>query len=411
MDMINQRNLERSNRPTGTGRRSVERSAGKPGPARGRFAPVLITLALLTVAVGAASTAARTLAVPESYPTLKAALDAAGRGDIILVGCGTYHEHDLQMKPGVSLWSGTLQPDCVVIDAGGRGRIFLFTDCDSTTSVVGFTLRNGRSDADGGAILCRDSSVRLSRVHIHDSRARRGGGLASLGREGPHLLDCVISGNEADLHGGGLYWDISGSGRIERATIERNRALAGGGLACREAGQLSVMSVTFQGNAAAGSGGAVWLGGGAPRFDQCLIVGNHGGLAGGGLAIHGGRPRLEACTVADNTVETAGGGLLVEAASVQIHRTILAFNDPGALASGPSSGLRLTATNIFGHRDGDWVGPLAEQLGRERNFSLDPDFCSREDGRYDLRVGSPCLPGGSGGGLVGARSRGCGPIR
>jgi len=275
MDVVNRRNLERSARPTGTGtgNQRADRSCGTLRPALCLYAPAMIALALLTVALGATSTPARTLAVPESYPTLKAALDAASRGDIILVGCGTYHEHDLQVKPGVSLWSGTLQPDCVIIDADGRGRIFLFTDCDSTTSVVGFTLRNGRSDADGGAILCRDSSVRLSRLHILDSRARRGGGLASLGRGGPHLIDCEIKGNEADLHGGGLYWDISGGGSIERSTIERNQALAGGGLACREADRLLITSVTFQGNEAASSGGAVWLGGGAPGFDQCL----HGG--------------------------------------------------------------------------------------------------------------------------------------
>lgn len=356
-----------------------------------------------------ATAATRTLAVPDAYPTIKAAMAAADHGDIILVQCGTYREHGIRVTPGVKLWSGTLQPECVVIDAEGRGRVFLFSECDTTTSVVGFTLRNGFSDQDGGAILCRDSSPRLNRVLIENSHARRGGGLASVGHSQPRLVDCVLSANTADLLGGGVFWDSAGSGRLEQCTFTGNAAVAGGGLACR-GGRLLLDRVVFSGNEAAGSGGAAWLGGGAATFERCLLARNHGGLAGGAVAVRGAEATLIGCTVADNAAEAQGGGVLARAAALHLRRTIVAFNDADAIAGGAGTALNLLACNVFGHDGGDWTGLLAGLANRDGNFSLDPAFCSRQAGGYHLRRGSPCLPGGRGGAtveMIGAHPHGC----
>ncbi|MFH1843380.1 MAG: hypothetical protein ABIF77_09230, partial [bacterium] len=109
-----------------------------------------------------------TIAVPDDVATIGAALARARSGDIVLVSCGTYREHDLVVPSGVTMWSGTLRPECVVIDAGGRGRVLVCNDADSTTAVVGFTLTGGiaggTGDAGrGGAVFCRDAAVKLAR--------------------------------------------------------------------------------------------------------------------------------------------------------------------------------------------------------------------------------------------------------
>ncbi len=353
---------------------------------------------------------AATIGVPGNAPTITAAMRQASRGDIILVGCGTYQEHDIAVKPGVSLWSGTLQPDCAIIDARGRGRVLVFDDCDSTTSVVGFTLRNGRSAADGGAILCIDSSPRLARCTIVDSHARRGGGLACRGNAAPRLEDCVFAGNTADLQGGGVLWNAMGDGGFRGCTLERNAALAGGGLACLRCGTLDLADVTIVANEAAASGGGVWIGAGAPELRRCLLAGNHGGLGGGALSGRGGRPRLVACTLVDNGAEIAGGAILVRAATPLLDRSIIAFNGTSAVSCVEQGRPQLTGCDIYGHRDGDWTGPLRAVAAQNGNFSGDPRFCDRASGRYDLRTGSPCLSGTRGRGataLIGARDHGC----
>jgi hypothetical protein len=402
LTVTRKRRLQSSLPPRSTG----ARPGGPRRPLPRRAATALVTA--FVVLAGAPASGA-TIAVPDDHPTIAGAMAAARPGDIILVGCGTYREHDIRVRSGVSLWSGTLQPDCVVIDAEGRGRVLIFEDCDGTTAAVGLTLRGGRADGGGGAILCRNSAPRLSRCNIQDSTARRGGGILVTGTKAPVLEDCVFTGNAARLHGGAVAWNSEAPGRLTRCTLEGNTALAGGGVAVLSGAALVFDGGTIADNASGGSGGGVWVGSGAPELRGSLLIGNQGGLGGGAIAVRSGSLRMISCTVADNAAEHAGGGLLVRDGSPVIDRTIVAFNG-GAAISVVGAGLpRLTETNLYGHAGGDWVGILSAQSDQDGNFSGDPRFCGRASGRYDLRLGSPCLPGGRPGGssLVGALDRGC----
>lgn len=88
-----------------------------------RTAPsACLSLGLLLLAILAQ---ARTWRVPVDAPTIEAALDSALAGDVVQAACGIYREHDLALKPGVTLRSEAGRPDCVVIDGQGLGRIAL----------------------------------------------------------------------------------------------------------------------------------------------------------------------------------------------------------------------------------------------------------------------------------------------
>jgi len=338
---------------------------------------ILSLLAGLTPRVSDPAQAA-TLAVPEDHATIGAALQAASAGDIVLVGCGTYRERNLRIKTGVSLWSATLQPDCVIIDAEGRGRVLMFDACDTTTAVVGLTLRGGLTANDGGAILCRDAAPRIARCRVEASEARRGGGVAALGGRGPIIEDCVIVANTATDAGGGVFWSAGGGSRISRTTIDGNLAPMGGGLALSDPVDLLLEHVDIIENEAGGLGGGLWLAGGGLELRDSVLARNAAGLGGSALA--------------------------------RAERVLLAYNSPAAFGGDSPGNLDLSHCNIHGHADGDWVGPVASLGSRRWNFSAAPLFCDRADGVYSLRSNSPCLPAGrpgAAGVLVGALGHGC----
>jgi hypothetical protein len=94
---------------------------------------------------------------------------------------------------------------------------------------------------------------------------------------------------------------------------------------------------------------------------------------------------------------------------VDFHRSIFAFGtEGGAAAPGPQ--IELSCCDVFGNAGGDFVGAFEGEKGG-MVFSEDPLFCNLPDYDVSLREGSPCLPGASPCGTLGAVSDiGCAPV-
>ncbi|MBD3219726.1 hypothetical protein GF314_00665 [bacterium] len=372
--------------------------------------PIWLAGLLAALLATAPFSAARTIAVPDDHATIGDALLGAEAGDFVLVSCGVYRERNLRVPSGVTLWSATLQPDCVVIDAQGRGRVFIFEDCDSTTAVVGFTLRGGRTTHDGGLVVARDAAVRLSRCRFEAGEAQRGGAFACRGERSPRLEECVFTGNAARTLGGAVLWRSTAPGRMIGCRFSSNMAIGGGALAVSAGTDLRLERTRLVANEAGNVGGAVWVGGGELELRDCVLARNVGGLGGSAMAIAGGRPRLVGCTITGNLADADGAAVTLVRGGLVGERTLLAYNTPAAVDGTPTVAVELAACNIYGHPGGDWAGPAAGFAGRRENFSADPLFCRPVTPDYALRGGSPCLPGGRGGAttvLVGATGRGC----
>jgi len=109
-----------------------------------KFSPVLFALALassLVLVPGAVSASPASIHVPDDYPTIQTAIEAASPGDIILVAAGTYSEH-VEVNKQLTLIGDVDQPSNVVVDAGGTGNAITLT-VDGCV-LQGFKAQNGR---------------------------------------------------------------------------------------------------------------------------------------------------------------------------------------------------------------------------------------------------------------------------
>ena len=72
----------------------------------------------------------------------------------------------------------------------------------------------------------------------------------------------------------------------------------------------------------------------------------------------------------------------------------------------------ITCSDIFGNAGGDWVGPIAGQLGQDGNICDDPLYCDPTAHDFTLAENSPCAASNNPDcGLIGAHSVGCaGPV-
>jgi hypothetical protein len=200
------------------------------------------------------------------FPTIQAAIDAAGHGAVIelldgnFVGAGN---KNLRFHgKAVTLRSATGDPTACRIDIQGNGRGLYFRDGEGPTTIVeGLGVVNGRlvGTARGAGIACIDAS--------------------------PIIRDCVITGSTSEADGGGIYV-FGGSPRVESSTITRNEGARGGGVFIG-AGQATLTQSIVYGNCAA-TGAEAFFDAGATITVGCSDVDTLG-LAGGGTWVDAGQ--------------------------------------------------------------------------------------------------------------------------
>jgi hypothetical protein len=207
-----------------------------------------------------------TLRVPTDAPTIQAGIDVAVAGDTVLVACGTYHEHNVALKTGVTVRSETGQADCVTVDGDAAGRVF-YGGGTSDARLEGFTVTNGR--------------------------ARWGGGMLIINNYSPlQVSDCVFYGNTVYDPG------YSQGGGID---IENDPGWPGPDPILR--------NVTVADNTGAwGAGISVFYA--SPTLENCLIAFNNGGV---GLSVYVASPQLSCTDIYGNS-----GGDWVEGIAGQL---------------------------------------------------------------------------------------------
>ena len=303
------------------------------------------------------------LSVPDEYPTIQAAIDAATTGDEVVLQPGIYNEtFDYQGK-GLVVRSAE-GPLTTRIDRNGAGGTVvtangtpkgtrlegigfyvasgIMLDCDNA-NLVGDNLRfigctNLPFTIDGS------STVSLSRTQVvlGSARARISGGVVSI--TDSSFKSCSagalrISGGDVSMERVQFQENVAGSGSaieisgdaivsLRQSTMNSNRASgSGGAISASGSFSLHLYESNFYGSSIltgtdpgqGGSAGFLYVNGGDTVIEKCLVLESEcrrsapcctygGSVTGGAIGAYGGSISLIESTIQDAVVIRANGG-------------------------------------------------------------------------------------------------------
>ncbi|HMP77560.1 MAG TPA: right-handed parallel beta-helix repeat-containing protein [Kiritimatiellia bacterium] len=174
---------------------------------------------------------------------------------------------------------------------------------------------NGAGRDGGGFHLAPGGQAFIS-VLVSNTAQRGGGVFAGAGH---FISEATVQFNTAE-QGGGLFME---AGEIQRARVQRNRALAGDGGGIRASAGTRVVNSIVHDNEASGQGGGLFLD--ASRAEFCTVVANRAG-EGGGIVASGPTARVVNSITWSNdadVVGTADGLALAGGAFEQVNAGVL----------------------------------------------------------------------------------------
>jgi len=339
---------------------------------------------LLTCPAGFAAT----WRVPLQCPTIQAGIDSASAGDTVLVACGTYYEHDIVMKSGISLCSETGHWGCVTIDAEENGRVMFLEDLEGPEIIEGFTLTGGKVDASslppykGAGLCCYNSSPSVRYCKFAENTAGgtygSGGGMACHEGSRPSLHGCLFSDNGA-VDGGGLACYGISSAVLVECSFEGNHVghpLGGGGAAmCCIGGSAMLTDCTFLNNVnSGGDGGGVLCWSVQLSLTRCFFSDNGDPYGdnwfGGAISCYECSLDVSDCVLLDNSAGR-GGGMQCESCSGSFDGCVFAGNvaSGGGWEGGGgamycrSSSLTVTGCTLYANSSPSWTSGISCEYG------------------------------------------------
>jgi Right handed beta helix region/FlgD Ig-like domain len=337
-----------------------------------KYAAVLTAIVLASFSSFATAT---TINVPADYATIQEAISVAVAGDEVVIAVGVYSEYDITLKSGVTVRGESGNAADVVIDGAQNGRVLSGFEIDTNAIIRDLTVTGGYAvgesfDRYGGGLFLRDSS--------------------------PQIMNCVFTGNYADL-GGALYFTNSNPS-IDDCEFFSNTGSSGGAGFFHQSSP-SISNSSFHDNEAFDAdGGCFFISSNcSPQFNYCLFYNNHARWWGGVMISQVDcNSSFENCTLVHNSTDISWGSAIVSIANStpKMKNCIVAYNSgDGALNGHDEVSLpEVICCDVFGNSGGDYGGYLEDQTGINGNISLNPIFCDADANNYTLDPQSPCMP-------------------
>lgn len=320
--------------------------------------------------------AAATLKVPEDYPTIQEAIDAAESGDFVEVYEGSYAE-DLVVDIDIEIGADGGQVEIVgthVVDEDLRISGIDFTGdgenpCFQVTAEA-FEISMSKIIGCDGAIVATGTDLSLRGIAFSGNGAHNGPGVLDLVDGTLYLLDSEISGNGTTYGNAGAI-EVTGDVEVDDCLFSGNSGYNGAG-ALQVTGDVLITESTFSGDTTTyGAGGALYAAGGTVLIEDSGFRSHSAHNGGGAIATRGADVELVGVTFEDTRTTYGHGGALdasggnfvrledvvVDRASAQDNGGLIFANatsvevldsrfEGGQTTYGPGGGLALTATSV-----------------------------------------------------------------
>ena len=328
------------------GRKRITKMETKINRVLTRMVFILMLATIFGMAVPG-NVSAATITVPDDYPTIQQAINAASPPDAVQVAAGTYatstngEVFPIVIKNGVSLEG--VGASVTILDAEKTNRVIVCSYISGATEIKGFTIKNGSIGLYGAGIYCEGSSLTIA--------------------------DNIITENSVGwYYGGGIYCS-GGSPKIVRNTITKNQAwMGGGGIACYYGCNATITDNIIRENSG-GDGGGIRCYYSSPLIVNNTITRNHAYWNGGGiLSYRNSNPTITNDIITKNSAGWGQGGILCWNASANI-----------------------AYTNVWDNAHPDYFG-CSPGIGC---ISEDPLYVDPANDDYHLQAASPCIDAGT----------------
>ncbi len=304
------------------------------------------------------------LHVPDEYPTIQAAIDAALDGDEVVVAPGTYFERITFLGKAITVRSSEGAAETTIDGEGGS--VVRCTSGEGPDSVLeGFTVTGGSGTFNGGGMEINGSSPSVAHCRFVDNSAERGGGMSNVNASPtviscvfqensapqgggmsifydshPLVQDCIFINNWASEFGGGANVSYEGAPVFEDCTFTNNSASQkGGGMYSISSSEILIgctFSINSCGTGSGGGGAAAFVDVGDPQYIGCLFLANTTTTFGGAMNYINSTPTMLDCEFLGNTANK-GGALAYSYSDLLMVNCLFSGNAANELAGAISS--------------------------------------------------------------------------
>ncbi|MFC2170357.1 right-handed parallel beta-helix repeat-containing protein [Calditrichota bacterium] len=370
--------------------------------------------------------------VPDDFTTIQEAIDESVDGDTVLASSGIYVEHIDYDGKDITIASHFLTTgddsyiQNTIIDGDSSGTVVTFARLETEdAALIGFTIRNGYSQLNGGGIECFDSNPVISNCIITDNHTGTWGGGVRFERYADGVItNCEIHNNSSTGDGGGIEC-INSDPVISGCYIHHNTAERdGGGLTIHNGSDPLVENCVFYENTAINEGGAILIYfGSSPAIKRTQILDNISSVSGGGIAVYNSAPVITGCLFEDNETEGDGGEIAITYGSTcdlinctfdwesedytaifiatsytRIINSSLYGQMPLLIEISDApypSWIMVAHSNVPGGAESIQTSDNATIYWEDGNIDADPMYVDLDDGDYNLRPNSPCVDAGT----------------